>query len=521
MPLSPGTHLGPYEITGLLGSGGMGEVYRPRDKRLERTVAVKILPAQLSADPIRKQRFEREAKTISSLNHPHICVLHDVEGETLSKRLEKGSLPLDQVLKVGREIADALDRAHRSGVVHRDLKPGNIMLTSAGAKLLDFGLAKPAVALASAATLTAVQAAPVTEEGTIVGTFQYMSPEQVEGKEVDGRSDIFSLGAVLYEMVTGKRAFEGKSQLSVASAILEKEPEPISATKPMTPPALDHAIKKCLAKLPDERWQSASDLASELKWITEDGSQAGPAVRAIAPEKIQRALPWLMAGVLAGAAIVGAVRWPNSKPPEQTLYFSASFPLPAHDIAIAPNGHTLAVVSYHESARKNVVWICELGSQSARYLADTEGATCSFWSPDSRSIGFFADGKLKRIDVSGGPVQTICDAPSGRGGTWNRDGVIAFTPDARQGGGLYRVSASGGTPTQINSPDPSRAEQLPLAHVFARWNPLPVYGGEFYGPEGSKRYLRGIAGFQRKTFHPAGDCQRRLRRAGLLAVLPG
>src|SRR5437660_10632329 len=253
MPLSPGTHLGPYEITGLLGSGGMGEVYRPRDKRLERTVAVKILPAQLSADPIRKQRFEREAKTISSLNHPHICVLHDVEGETLSKRLEKGSLPLDQVLKIGREIADALDKAHCSGVVHRDLKPGNIMLTPTGAKLLDFGLAKPATALASAATLTGVQTAQVTEEGTIVGTFQYMSTEQVEGKEVDGRSDIFSLGAVLYEMVTGKRAFEGKSQLSVASAILEKEPEPISATKPMTPPALDHAIKKCLAKLPDER----------------------------------------------------------------------------------------------------------------------------------------------------------------------------------------------------------------------------------------------------------------------------
>src|SRR6267142_696304 len=441
MPLAPGTRLGPYEITAPLGAGGMGEVYRARDTRLERTVAIKILPEQFSADPVRKQRFEREAKTISSLNHPHICVLHDVgsqdgidylvmecvEGETLSKRLEKGSLPLDQVLKVGREISDALDKAHRSGVVHRDLKQGNIMLTSAGAKLLDFGLAKPAVALASAATLTAVQAAPVTEEGTIVGTCQYMSPEQVEGKEVDGRSDIFSLGAVLYEMVTGKRAFEGKSQLSVASAILEKEPEPISATKPMTPPALDHAIKKCLAKLPDERWQSASDLASELKWITEDGSQAGPAVRAIAPGKIQRALPWLMADVLSGAAI-------------------------------APNGHTLAVVSYHESARKNVVWICELGSQSARYLADTEGATYSFWSPDSRSIGFFADGKLKRIDVSGGPVQTICDARSGRGGTWNRDGVIVFTPDARQGSGLYRVSASGGTPTQINSPDPSRAE---------------------------------------------------------------
>jgi eukaryotic-like serine/threonine-protein kinase len=265
MPLAPGTRLGPYEIGAPLGAGGMGEVYRALDTRLERTVAIKILPVQLSSDPVRKQRFEREAKTVSSLNHPHICVLHDVgsqdgisylvmecvEGETLAKRLDKGPLPLEQVLKYGMQIADALDKAHRSGVVHRDLKPGNIMLTPSGAKLLDFGLAKPAAPLATAATLTAAtQNSPVTEEGTIVGTFHYMSPEQVEGKELDGRSDIFSLGAVLYEMLTGKRAFDGKSQLSVASAILEKEPAPVTVSKPMTPPALDHAIRRCLAKDP-------------------------------------------------------------------------------------------------------------------------------------------------------------------------------------------------------------------------------------------------------------------------------
>src|SRR5882762_2359030 len=487
MPLSPGTHLGPYEITGLLGSGGMGEVYRARDKRLERTVAVKILPAQLSNDPIRKQRFEREAKTISSLNHPHICVLHDVgsqdgidylvmecvEGETLSKRLEEGSLPLDQVLKVGREISDALDKAHRSGVVHRDLKPGNIMLTSAGAKLLDFGLAKPAVALASAATLTAVQAAPVTEEGTIVGTFQYMSPEQVEGKEVDGRSDIFSLGAVLYEMLTGRRAFEGKSQLSVASAILEKEPAPISSVKPMTPPALDHAVKKCLAKPPDERWQSASDLASELMWITESNGQAAGTAFGEAPGKTRRRAAWLIAGVLAGAAIVGAVRWPSSKPPEEAMYFPAPMPFSARDIAVAPNGHTIAVIAYLESARRNALWIYELGSQSASNLADTEGANFPFWSPDNRSIAFFADGKLKKVEVSGGPVQTVCDAPSGRGGTWNKDGVIVFTPDARSGVALYRVSASGGTVTTVSSLDKSRGE---LSH---RW-PMFLPDGTHY-----------------------------------------
>src|SRR5713226_5175731 len=280
MALAPGTKLGPYDIVAPLGAGGMGEVYRARDTRLDRTVAIKILPAQSSSDPVRKQRFEREAKTISNLNHPHICVLHDVghqdgidylvmecvEGETLAKRLEKGPLPLEQAMKCGAQMADALDKAHRSGVIHRDLKPGNIMLTATGAKLLDFGLAKPTAPLTSVATTTAAvtQSSPMTEQGAIVGTFQYMSPEQVEGKELDGRSDIFSLGAVLYEMVTGKRAFEGKSQLSVASAILEKEPAPISTIKPMTPPALDHAIRRCLAREPEKRWQSASDLASEL-----------------------------------------------------------------------------------------------------------------------------------------------------------------------------------------------------------------------------------------------------------------
>src|SRR5215468_7136425 len=250
MQISPGTKLGPYEVLAPLGAGGMGEVYRAKDTRLGRDVAIKILPAEMSADAVRKQRFEREAKTISQLNHPHICTLYDVgsqdgieylvmecvEGETLAKRLEKGPLPLEQVLKYGAQIADALDKAHRAGIVHRDLKPGNIMLTASGAKLMDFGLAKPVSAPVSGMTLTATT--PVTQEGTIVGTYQYMSPEQVEGKELDGRSDIFSLGAVLYEMLTGQRAFEGKSQLSVASAILEKEPVPVSTLKPLTPPVL-------------------------------------------------------------------------------------------------------------------------------------------------------------------------------------------------------------------------------------------------------------------------------------------
>ena len=315
MPIAPGTKLGPYEILSPLGSGGMGEVYRARDTRLDRTVAVKILPAHLSSDPARKQRFEREAKIISGLNHPNICTLHDVgsldgldylvmecvEGDSLAQRLEKGPVPADQVLKIGAEIADALDKAHRSGVVHRDLKPANIMLTKSGAKLLDFGLAKPTAPQATLATLTTAfpQQSPVTQEGTIVGTFQYMSPEQIEGKELDGRSDVFSLGTVLYEMLTGKRAFDGKSQLSVASAILEKEPAPISTVNPLTPISLDHAIRRCLAKDPDDRWQTARDLALELRWLTTPSAvTGGDARRPVVPEspknKFRKYIPYII-----------------------------------------------------------------------------------------------------------------------------------------------------------------------------------------------------------------------------------
>jgi eukaryotic-like serine/threonine-protein kinase len=334
MPLAPGTQLGPYEINVPLGAGGMGEVYRARDKRLDRTVAIKILPVQFSSDLVLRQRFDREAKTISSLNHPHICVLYDVghhdgidylvmecvEGETLAKRLEKGPLPLEDVLKYGSQVADALDTAHRGGVVHRDLKPGNIMLTATGAKLLDFGLAKSTPPLASGVTLTtAVPTQPMTQEGTIVGTFQYMSPEQIEGKEVDGRSDIFSLGALLYEMLTGQRAFEGRSQLSVASAILEKEPAPISTIKPLTPPALAHAIRRCLAKDPEKRWQSATDLAGELEWIAEAGSQAGVPTPVISHRKLPDRLGWATATLLAlvAAALgIGFVSRAPKSPPQ-------------------------------------------------------------------------------------------------------------------------------------------------------------------------------------------------------------
>jgi eukaryotic-like serine/threonine-protein kinase len=516
MALAPGTKLGPYVIVGPLGTGGMGEVYRAKDTRLERTVAIKILPGHMSEDVIRKQRFEREAKVISSLNHPHICVLYDVgqqngidylvmecvEGETLANHLERGPLPLDQVLKYGAQIAAALDKAHRGGLVHRDLKPGNIMLTPTGPKLLDFGLAKPAASLGSAAAMTAAAGpSPMTQEGTIVGTFQYMSPEQVEGKDVDGRSDIFSLGAVLYEMLTGTRAFPGQSQLSVASAILEKEPAPLNTIKPMTPPGLDHVVKKCLSKRPDERWQSAADVASELKWVSESGpSPVGAAVLPI-PGKRRERTAWLIAGALMVALIVIAVEWRSPKASEQTMYFPAPLPFPARDVAVAPNGHTVAVVAYSESAARNMLWIYELGSTGARSLPDTEGASYPFWSADGQFLAFFADGKLKRLGVPEGPVQTICDAPWGRGGTWNKEGVIIFTPDGTLGKGLYRVDAAGGTPTELTKPDLNRGEQSHRWPVFLPDGKHYLYmTGNFSGQKGVDAIFVGSLGSNEKRF---------------------
>src|SRR5215468_9279895 len=317
--LKNGARLGPYEIVAALGAGGMGEVYRARDIRLERTIAIKILPVDVSSDPARRQRLQREAKIISSLNHPNICVLHDIgtqdgldflvmeyiDGETLADRLRRGAIPVEQVLKFGIQLTDALDKAHTSGVVHRDLKPGNIMLTSTGAKLLDFGLAKPTAGLDRAMTLTALSnQSPLTERGVIIGTFQYMSPEQVEGQEADARSDIFSFGSVLYEMVTGQKAFEGKSRLSVASAILEKEPEAIAKLKPLTPPVLDHVICRCLAKQREDRWQSAHDLKLELQWVNDSRSQGtwtlGTA-SAIPPTSGRKLLFWAALSVLLAA----------------------------------------------------------------------------------------------------------------------------------------------------------------------------------------------------------------------------
>jgi Tol biopolymer transport system component len=492
MALMKGARLGPYEIAGPIGSGGMGEVYRARDIRLERTVAIKVLPSHLSSNPDLRARFEREAKAISALQHPNVCVLYDVgrqegvdflvmeylEGETLATRLARKPLTPDEALRIGIEIADALAKAHRSGIVHRDLKPGNVMLTKGGAKLMDFGLAKPhafggsspAPLFSAVATMTKAES-PITLAGTVLGTVQYMSPEQIEGREADARSDLFALGAVLYEMLTGKKAFEGKSQLSVASAILEKEPEPISVLRPLTPPALERIVRKCLAKDADERWQSAGDLASELRWITEAGgalptTEAG--ADAGAPKHVVRGrgreqLAWALALAFLTAAIVSVVSYTRLarapaptiiseiSPPEKTQFnFGGESGGPP---ALSPDGRALAF-SAVDASGKTMLWIRSLDSLAAHPLAGTEGAASPFWSADSQALGFFANDKLKTIGASGGPALVVAAAPVPGGGSWSREGTILFVPDYQKG--LYQVAASGGTPVRVLEPDASK-----------------------------------------------------------------
>jgi len=484
MPLTSGTKLGPYEIQSALGAGGMGEVYRAKDVRLDRTVAVKVLASHLSSSPELKQRMEREARAISSLSHPNICHLYDIgsqdgtdylvmeflEGETLAERLGKGALPLSEILKIAIALTEGLAAAHRQGIVHRDLKPGNIMLTKSGAKLMDFGLAKSAATglgsasssaplLSAAQTMTMNQASPVsplTTAGTMIGTIQYMSPEQIEGKEADARSDLFALGAVLYEMATGARPFEGKSQISVASSILEKDPEPISSVQPLMPPAFEYIVTSCLAKNPEERIQTAHDVALQLKWVARSGTTA---IRSTEKKSNYRELRvWRIVAVLALMFLALALFWHGPSGTEHTSYFSAPLPFAARDVAVSPNGHTVAIVGHREEQRNDLIWIYEPGSQESTGLANTEGATFPFWSADGQSLAFFADGKLKKLNLAGGLVQTLCDAPTGRGGTWNKDGVIVFTPSGHLGVGLYKILASGGTPTEITVPDKSRVE---------------------------------------------------------------
>jgi serine/threonine protein kinase/Tol biopolymer transport system component len=496
MALTSGTKLGPYEIHSLLGAGGMGEVYRARDTRLDRTVAIKVLASHLSSSPELKQRMEREGRAISSLNHPHICQLYDIgsqngtdylvmeflEGETLAERLRKGAMPLNEIFKVGIAVAEALAVAHRSGIVHRDLKPGNIMLTQSGAKLMDFGLAKPlgiqAASSGSGTVPPSFTAAPtlsgpspltpLTTAGSIVGTIQYMSPEQIEGKEADARSDIFAFGAVLYEMAAGKRPFAGKSQISLASSILESDPQPVSDLKPNTPPAFEHVVATCLQKNPEERYQSAQDIKLELQWIAADRS--APAVAAPPSHSHTRGRLILAAAVLT-AIVLGAaagifldhppqpprtIRTVINPPEKTTLNLTGDAAGPP---VLSPDGSSVAFAATGADG-KTMLWVRPMNLLEARVLPGTDDAVFPFWSPDSRSLGFFADGKLKTIDIDASSTQTVADAPYGRGGAWGPGGVILFSP--APAAPLMRVSAGGGTPVWITKLDPA-------LHTSHRW----------------------------------------------------
>jgi serine/threonine-protein kinase len=495
MSLTSGTRLGAYEILTPLGAGGMGEVYKARDTRLDRIVAVKILPETLAADPQFRERFDREARAVSQLDHPNICTLHDVgahqglsflvmqylEGETLETRLQRGAMPLDQALSVAIQIASALDKAHRAGIVHRDLKPGNIFLVRGGvsgsttAKLLDFGLAKTvAIGDAAGASMPPTTPLNLTARGTVLGTFQYMAPEQVEGREADQRTDIFAFGAVLYETVAGRRAFEGQSPASVIAKILESEPPPISSLQPMTPPTLDRVVKKCLAKDPDARWQSAGDLASELQWIAEGGSRAADG-RLDAGAKGGRQLPslWMAASGLffVLAAVAGVAWWRASRPVDRPLLRMSiqlipqrlgggnrSFQIdqvslynsrPGGSLALSPDGSRLVATTFGADRRQRLA-IRKLDQDAFDPLAGTENGTAPFFKPDGQSIGFFAEGKLKTMPVEGGSPVTLCDAGNFPSASWGENGTIVAALGGRNGP-LSTVPANGGPPAPLTT----------------------------------------------------------------------
>jgi len=480
----------------------MGEVYKARDTRLERLVAIKVLPQHLSSSPEVRLRFEREAKTISQLSHPNICSLYDVnregeteylvmeylEGETLARRLAGGPLPLEQALRLAIQIGEALGVAHGKGIVHRDLKPDNVMVTKSGPKLLDFGLAKPS-ALGPTSELTssptiAATSANVTREGTILGTLLYMAPEQLEGREADSRTDIFAFGAVLYEMVTGRKAFSGSSQASVISAIMREQPEPIVALQPFAPPALEQVVRTCLAKDPEERWQSARDVVKQLRWIEEGGSRAEIAPSPAPGRRRREWAAWALAaaGVAAAATVsfLSLSRRPaaaSSSVKTSILHADKSyFATPEGSfMALSPDGTRLTFsASSPDDPAKFLLWMRPLNNASPKPLPGTEGAFYPFWSPDGSAIGFMVDKRLKKLDLGSGAVQTLCDLSSrkavadwvSKGGTWNREGVILFAPDPRDG--LYRISASGGTPTLLTEPDRSIGE---FSHRFPSFLP--------------------------------------------------
>lgn len=507
MPVKSGTRLGPYEILSAIGAGGMGEVYRARDARLDRTVAVKVLAPALSGNSEHQQRFEREARTVAALSHPNICPVYDIgacdgvdylvmeylEGETVAARVAKGPLAIDEALRYAIQIADALCQAHRHGVIHRDLKPGNIMLTKGGAKLLDFGLAKVSEGRKDVSgTLSAVPTAttPLTGQGTIVGTLQYMAPEQLEGQEADARSDIFAFGLILYEMMSGKRAFEARSQAAVISNIMTTEVPLLSSANKAVPPALDHVVTTCIAKDPDARWQTAADVLLELKWIAQAGSRAGVPAPVAAGRKHQYLV--LMAALAASLLAVIILVWlhfgERATPPLPVVRFAIHAPAEAGFLSgvdtpvLSPDGERLIFTGARRDGVR-VLWYQPLDALEARTLAGTESAVLPFWSPDSRSIAFYSesDKKLKRVELNGGAVLPLCSIGNGTGsGAWLPSGSLIFYDDNK----LKRVLATGGNPASVFGPD------VPAPKMTQLW-PRALPDGKHIlflavGPEPSK-----------------------------------
>jgi len=475
-----GRSLGPYRILALLGAGGMGEVYKASDTRLNRTVAIKVLPQHVSGDQEFRQRFEREARTVASLSHPHICSVFDVgrqdgtdylvmeylDGETLSTRLQRGPLPLDQALHISIEVAEALDVAHRLGIVHRDLKPGNIMLTKSGAKLLDFGLARSEPrTISTPLSQDSTRETTLTQEGRIFGTLQYMAPEQLEGGKADARTDLFAFGSVVYETVTGKKAFQAESHASVIAAILEHDPPPLSTLEPLATPTLNRVVQKCLAKDPDRRWQSARDLADELKWIREGTPSAGLSTYGARHLVKRERLAWTVMGLAVGALLTVALlrSWPwapLTAPPSrptrrETIILPAAGRLALGNVlpgvvghptvAFSPDGSHLVYVV--ENGRNTRLFLRSMDEFEAAPIAGTEGAFQPFFSPDGQWIGFFTHGKLKKVSLRGGEPVIVCDATRVWGASWSTDGMIFFSPD--EGSNLMRVSAEGGIPQVV------------------------------------------------------------------------
>ena len=468
MALHNGQRLGPYEIVATLGAGGMGEVYKARDTRLERIVAIKVLPQYIAANPDLRARFEREARAISSLNHPNICALYDIgnqdgidflvmeylEGETLAHRLKQGPMPVPELLEAARQIASALNKAHRQQLIHRDVKPSNVMLTKSGAKLLDFGLAKLKGQELVEGVSGVTRTTPVTGEGTIVGTLFYMAPETLEGKEADARSDIFSFGAMLYEMATGRRPFTGTSQASLIASIMKEVPGSVMDSQPSMPLALDRLIKKCLAKDPDDRWQSTQDLADELDWIAAAGSQAGLAPAVVARRRLRFRLAWLIAALslcVAAAAVIMLLG--RTTPEPRAKRFTISTPSQATYMdwpRISPDGSMLAFRAV-DSTGDTIIWVRPIDSVDAHPLRGTDGSRRPFWSPDSRYLAYFQSGKLKKMPAGGGPAQTLCEFRGGADGSWGSGGIILF--DNTFGDSIMQVPASGGPVTAAARPD--------------------------------------------------------------------